>query len=84
MDEYRKRLLEQKHGFWLSLAHHLEVVWFLDIVHPDIPKYLTIETRLNRRQLKSGPEHYGLTLNSLRFAVRFLLDEPEQSHKLNL
>ncbi|MCP5792956.1 hypothetical protein NL312_28975, partial [Klebsiella pneumoniae] len=78
------RLLEQKRELLLSLAHHLEVVWFLSIVHPDIPKYLTIETRLNRRQLKSELEHYGLTLNSLRFAVRFLPDELEQSHKLNL
>lgn len=71
MDEYRKRLLEQKRELLLSLAHHLEVVWFLDIAHLDIPKYLTIETRLNRRQLKSELEHCGLTLNSLRFAVRF-------------
>lgn len=69
--EYRKRLLGKKHEFWLSLAHRLEVVWFLDIAHPDIPKYLTIETRLNRRQLMSEPEHYGLTLNNLRFAVHF-------------
>lgn len=69
--EYHRQSPVQKHGFWLFLSHHLEVIWFQDIVHPDIPKYLMTVTGLNRRPLKLVLRHCDLTLNSLHFAAHF-------------
>ena len=54
-----------------SLSHHLGVIWFPDIVHLDIPKYLMTVTKLNRHLLKLALRHCDLTLNSLHFAARF-------------